>query len=148
MNRPAEPIIWSDDLATGVAEIDEQHKILVHEVNEASAKLSRESSTELLMQITRDLLSYALYHFEMEEGLMQTYAYMEGAEDEAKDHLKQHRVFSERVVKVYDGLKSATPIEADELLDFLNSWLLDHIQNTDQKLARFIIEKQAQKSDI
>ena len=143
MNRSFEPIVWSDELATGVAEIDEQHQILVHALNEASEKLSEGSSADLLMQIIQDLLSYALYHFEMEEGLMQTFGYMEGAEEEAEQHIKQHRSFSAKVVKVHDGLKTAMPVEGEELLDFLYQWLVDHIQNTDQKLARFIIEKRA-----
>ena len=38
MQNPA-PLIWNDSLMTGVPEIDEQHRILVHTFNEASEKL-------------------------------------------------------------------------------------------------------------
>lgn len=141
MNNHSYPLVWSDDFATGVAEIDEQHMILVHTLNEASGKLFKDSSLEMLQQITQDLLSYALYHFETEEELMQQYNYLEKVEVDAKKHLNQHRSFSEKVVSVREGLKSETPIESKDLLDFLNHWLVDHILNTDQKLGAFIVEQ-------
>ena len=62
-----ELIVWNDNLVTGVAEIDEQHRILVNSINEANTRLANNISAEILDQITRDLLSYALYHFETEE---------------------------------------------------------------------------------
>lgn len=134
-------IVWNDSYATGVEEIDEQHMILVHTLNEASDKLKSDSSLEVLEKITQDLLSYALYHFETEEDLMQQYGYSENDQDNAALHLEQHRSFSETVVKVRDGLKSAIPIAPNDLIAFLNNWLINHILNTDKKLGAFITEK-------
>ena len=141
MTTTASPLVWDDSFATGVSEIDEQHMILVHTLNEASERLSSDSSLETLEQITQDLLSYALYHFETEEELMQEYGYEEGSEEDAQYHLQQHRSFSAKVVAVRDGLKSATPIAPADLLAFLNEWLVNHILNTDKKLGAFIINK-------
>lgn len=135
------PLVWNDDYVTGVPEIDEQHMILVHTLNEASEKLGEDSSIENLQEITQNLLSYALYHFDTEEELMQEYGYESESEDEADTHMKQHRAFSAKVVAVRDGLKSNTPIAPEDLLDFLNDWLVNHILNTDKKLAAFIIAK-------
>jgi hemerythrin len=135
------PLVWDDSYATGVAEIDEQHMILVHTLNQASEKLAIDGSVEQLAQITQDLLSYALYHFETEEDLMQEYGYEVASAPDAESHLKQHRSFSAKVVSVRDGLKSGTPISPSELLDFLNNWLVNHILNTDQKLGAFIRER-------
>jgi len=137
------PIVWKDEFATGVTEIDEQHMILVHTLNEASNKLAQESSLETLENITQDLLSYALYHFETEEELMQEYGYDEEDEVNAHRHFDQHRAFSEKVVSVREGLKSASPVSPEDLLDFLNNWLINHILNTDKKLGAFIVAKRA-----
>ena len=142
MNEISSPIVWSNDYATGVSEIDEQHMILIHTLNEAREKLSEESNIKTLETITQDLLSYALYHFETEEELMQQYGYNDEDEINAQNHLKQHRSFSEKVVSIREGLKSANPISANELLEFLNNWLINHILNTDKKLATFIHSKQ------
>jgi hemerythrin len=143
MEDTTQNLAWRDDFATGVAEIDEQHMILVHTLNEAAVKLKHDTSQETLEQITQDLLSYALYHFETEEELMQQYGYADATGDAADQHLSQHRAFSAKVVSVRDGLKSGMKITASDLLDFLNNWLVNHILNTDKKLGAFIVAKRA-----
>jgi hemerythrin len=143
MENTTQNLVWREDFATGVAEIDEQHMILVHTLNEAAVKLAHDTSQETLEQITQDLLSYALYHFETEEELMQQYGYADAADDAAEQHLSQHRAFSAKVVSVRDGLKSGIKIAASDLLDFLNNWLVNHILNTDKKFGAFIVAKRA-----
>lgn len=134
-----DPIIWNDKLVTGITEIDEQHRILINTFNEANAKLSADGSAELLGQITRDLLSYALYHFETEEELMQEYGYVEGSAEDADAHIQQHRNFSTKVVAVRDSIKVGKLISREDLLSFLNGWLINHILNTDKRLAAFLL---------
>ncbi len=55
MENPA-PLVWNDSLITGVAEIDEQHHILVHILNEAGEKLSHGASLDDYEAITHELL--------------------------------------------------------------------------------------------
>ena len=136
-----QPLVWTDSYATGVEEIDEQHMILVHTLNEASRKLGEDASIERLAAITRDLLAYALYHFETEEGLMRQYGYDELSAEDSAVHLAQHRDFSAKVVAVRGGLKTGNPISAEDLLAFLNAWLVNHILHTDKRLGTFILEK-------
>ena len=143
MTAPREPLVWSDRYATGVEAIDEQHMILVHTLNEAATKLAKDASVEHLDRITQDLLAYALYHFETEESLMQQYGYEDGSPEDAATHLAQHRAFSSKVVAVRDGIKAGNPITADDLLAFLDNWLINHILNTDQRLGAFIRDRQA-----
>lgn len=137
------PLVWTDTYATGVPEIDEQHMILVHTLNEAGEKLVHNSSLELLEQITQDLLSYALYHFDTEEALMQEFAYPDGPGSDMGQHLEQHRAFSAKVVAVREGLKAGAAISPGDLLDFLNTWLVNHILNTDKKLGSFVVGKRS-----
>jgi hemerythrin len=136
-----EQLVWSDSFSIGVVEIDEQHRILVNTLNEANSRLAKDSSAELLEQITRDLLSYALYHFETEEGLMQQYGYSAEAGTDAEIHLQQHRSFSSKVVSIRNELKAGILISREDLLSFLNGWLVNHILNTDKKLGAFIVAK-------
>lgn len=138
-----ELLVWDESYATGVAEIDEQHMILVHTLNEASVKLANDAGIEQLEQITQDLLAYALYHFETEETLMQEYGYEEGSPADAAMHLEQHRSFSAKVVAVRDGIKTGNPIAPADLLAFLNQWLINHILNTDKRLGGYILARRA-----
>jgi hemerythrin-like metal-binding protein len=135
-----ELIVWNDELVTGVTEIDEQHRILVNSINEANTRLNNEQvNKEILEKITQDLLSYALYHFETEEGLMQKYSYADSQNEDAEFHQRQHREFSSTVVSVREGIKAGKLISREDLLTFLNGWLIKHILNTDKKLGAFIV---------
>jgi hemerythrin len=134
-----DPIIWNTDLVTGVDEIDDQHRILVKTINDAGVQLAGNRDATLLEQITRDLLSYAIYHFETEEELMAQHNYIGVHPADATAHHQQHRSFSAKVVAVREGLKTGTPISREDLLSFLNGWLVGHIMNTDKKLAAFLL---------
>jgi hemerythrin len=134
-------IVWNEDLVTGVAKIDEQHRILVNSINDANTRLAINSSAEILEQLSRDLLSYALYHFETEEELMQEFNYAETHADDAEIHLRQHREFSSKVVEVREGIKTGNLISREDLLTFLNGWLINHILKTDKRLTAFILAK-------
>jgi hemerythrin-like metal-binding protein len=128
-------IKWNDAMLTGVAEIDAQHRILVDTLIEASVKLTGDTSDTLFEQITRDLLAYAIYHFDTEEQLMREFSY---PAEQAARHISEHRGFSEQVVGLRSRARSDESGTRDALLAFLNSWLINHILTSDQQLGNFI----------
>ena len=138
-----EPLEWNTSFDVGVEEIDEQHHILVNTINEAAVTLSENSTLDALEQITNNLLSYALYHFETEEELMIQYGYNDLCKEDADAHLKRHRDFSATVVNMRNNIKANKTISKDELLTFLKDWLTNHILNTDKKLGAYIVAKRA-----
>jgi hemerythrin-like metal-binding protein len=129
---------WSDTMRTGVAEIDEQHRILVDTLIEAKAKLTGGIADPLFDQITRDLLAYAIYHFDTEEGLMRLHGYATAAPEEAAAHLHQHRHFSEKVVDMRSTARAGKPGSREALVEFLQNWLVNHILTTDKRLGQFL----------
>jgi len=136
-------IVWNEKLVTGIGKIDEQHQILVNLFNEANIKLTTTNNNAVFLEeITRNLLSYALYHFETEEVLMQKYNYIEESVEEADAHIREHRSFSAKVVAVRNEIKTGVLISREDLLSFLNSWLINHILNTDKALAAFLLESE------
>ena len=137
-------IVWQDSYNTGIEEIDEQHMILVNTINEANIKLQEDDSIKMLEAITKDLLSYVLYHFETEEEMMATHDYKSYNKQEFEQHMKQHRNFSEKVVSIRDSVNRGKPIDKEELIGFLTDWLINHINNTDKKLASFLSKKNTQ----
>lgn len=136
-----DPIEWTEKLITGVPEIDKQHRVLVDSINEANIRLMDDHDIKVVEQITKDLLSYAIYHFETEEDLMQQMGYERESAADAQLHQKQHREFSAQVLAVRDGLRDGKAISREDLLSFLNGWLVSHIMNTDQRLGAFIKQK-------
>ncbi|MCG7898403.1 MAG: bacteriohemerythrin [Candidatus Thiodiazotropha lotti] len=134
--------IWSDEMATGVDVIDSQHKNLLQMVNEAYQGLDKDVSDIVFQRITKELLSYAIYHFQTEEHLMQEYGYFDECPEEAAQHVSEHRDFSAKVVTARDGVNSEVKEEMEEILTFLNAWILNHTQNVDIKLGNFIKNKE------
>ena len=146
MEKPA-LLVWNDSLITGVAEIDEQHHILVHILNEAGEKLSHGASLDDYEAITHELLSYALYHFETEEALMQEYGYEHSEAHDAQGHQAEHRGFTQQVIAVREQLKVGILTPPESLMAFLNDWLLRHIMLTDKRLAAFILARRGKAPD-
>lgn len=132
---------WGPKLETGIEEIDEQHKILVEMCNEANRKLQDHVDKEFVERIVHDLMSYALYHFDQEEDLMETYGYEAHAPQDEQSHIAEHRSFSDTVSKVSTDLAKGQMITREALMYFLNNWLVNHIMNTDMRLAKFLLVK-------
>ncbi len=141
MQSETQQIIWKDDYNTGIDEIDEQHRILVNTINEANTKLHEDDSVEVLEAITKDLLSYVLYHFETEEEMMSEFGYEAHSKKEYESHMKQHREFSAKVVEIREFISKGKPIEKNKLIEFLTNWLINHINKTDQKLGSFLAKR-------
>jgi hemerythrin len=137
-------IQWNDATRTGVAEMDDQHRILVDTLIEATERLSGNPGSRLFDRITRDLLAYAIYHFGTEEKLMAHCRYADAAPDDAALHLAQHRQFSQRVVALRAEASQGGQESRDALLAFLRDWLVNHILTTDQRLGRFISAQRAE----
>ncbi|MCU7810187.1 MAG: bacteriohemerythrin [Candidatus Thiodiazotropha sp. (ex Notomyrtea botanica)] len=137
------PFVWSDRMSTGVEVIDIQHQNLLNMVNDAYNSLTETTSPVTFQRITKELLSYAIYHFQTEESLMKEYGYVEERPDEAELHIKEHRDFSAKVVAVRKTLNSGDHQEIIPILEFLKNWITTHTQDVDLKLGKFIQEKES-----
>jgi len=129
---------WGPALFTGIEAIDEQHKMLVDMLNEANLRMRSLVERSVVEDVVRDLMSYALYHFETEEELMLDHAFAKESPEDAAQHVQEHRDFSKTVAGVQQDLKTGKPVTREVLLGFLNHWLVNHIMHTDMRLASFL----------
>ena len=65
MNTADDLILWGPELMTGIGVIDEQHRVLVDMCNEANKLMQGHVDPEDVKRLVRDLMSYAMYHFEV-----------------------------------------------------------------------------------
>ena len=147
MNNTEVLIPWGPSLVTGVTRIDEQHRVLVDMCNEAHALLQQHATTETTKGIVRDLMSYALYHFETEEELAEECGYGDAFAEENAEHRAQHRAFANAVAGMQLDMSRGIAISVEALFEFLRSWLTTHILGTDMKLGKFISDKQGHPTD-
>lgn len=134
-------IVWNDTMATGIGDIDSQHRYLIHALAAAREQLPHLDEPDKLEAITKDLLGYALFHFETEEALMADFGYAASSPEEAERHHREHREFSSQVLSVREALQEGHAVSGESVLDFLESWLVNHIMKTDQLLGVYLREK-------
>lgn len=143
-----EPIQWCSGFATGVPEIDLQHRILIDRFNNVSSRLGNDGDLADWQHVGYEVLSYALYHFSTEEKLAEQYGYDREEVADALSHREDHRRFTEYMEKVRDRLNLGEQIPKAEFLAFVAEWLLKHIAHSDHDLGAFICAKQrASKAD-
>lgn len=135
MKHTFAPLTFTESMKTGVTGIDEEHLILVNMLNMADEQLTDDSGRILLEDIVRDLLSYALYHFDNEEALMLENHYPDLPREM---HFQEHRKFSATVAGLQQDISHGKPVSRDELLGFLKEWLVTHILGTDKQLGEFL----------
>lgn len=136
-----ENIKWEKSYEVGIKKIDEEHKILINTINEFNNSSKDNYTTSNVENLIKDLLSYALYHFETEEELMIRYNYDVEKEDEYKLHIEKHRYFLTKISSIKKDLLDNKLVEKELIYNFLQDWFLNHINNIDKKLGKFLLEK-------
>jgi hemerythrin-like metal-binding protein len=140
---PFQPIEWEASMATGIDAIDKQHHYLVDTVQKANKTLLTSNNDNLLGKIAKDLLGFAILHFETEEALMKRYGYKAAYPEEAQAHISQHRDFSYQIVTIRDQLREGQEISRIQVLRFLNHWLPNHLLGFDHLFGQYLREKMA-----
>ncbi len=123
-------INWTADFSVKVNEIDEQHKVLVGFVNDLHDAMKVGKGKEVIDDIISGLVEYTLFHFGHEENLMKKTGYSEYSQ-----HLQEHKKLVESVTKYKSDLKNGSMTSPIEIMNFLKSWLTNHILKTDKKYS-------------
>ena len=122
---------WSDDLSVGVDQFDDEHKKLINIINELFESMRTGRAQDALGSILNQLVDYTKTHFANEEQAMQEAGYSGYAAHKAK-----HDALTQRVAEVQKKYQSgAKAILTIEVMNFLKSWLVEHIQGEDKKYA-------------
>lgn len=127
-------IEWSDSLATGIAEIDAQHKELFNRFNSLLTGCNEGKGKEEVLKLLLFLDDYVKVHFSTEEQLQLRHNYPEyGA------HRMQHQGFIRDVERLKsqlseDGATLSLVILTNKTLV---AWLIEHIGKADMHFAEF-----------
>lgn len=127
---------FNDSLKVGNTIIDHEHQNLVRYINVLQQSIEFGADDSVIDNVLSGLADYAATHFIVEEEMMKAYDYPEFGE-----HKKIHGSFTkklEELTAMYGASRSAA---AGPLLDFLMSWLIQHILKVDVKLADFLKNK-------
>ncbi len=127
-------IEWSNDLSVGVELIDNDHKELIAIINKI---IDEVANKDLLMDHFDELEDYTRYHFSREEKLMVSQCLTDEDRAMVKEHIKEHQLFIKKIPELKKKIEFASSSDISfEVIDFLVSWLLDHIIVKDLFLAQ------------
>jgi hemerythrin len=120
---------WNENLNVGVDSINDQHKKLVGMVNDLHDAIQSGQAADALGKTLDGLIDYTKTHFAYEEKLFADTSYADSAA-----HKAEHDKLTATVISVQEKYKGgAGDSLSGEVMDFLKSWLVNHIQGTDKK---------------
>ncbi len=121
-------IEWDDKYSVGISIIDEEHKKLIGILNKVIVAKEHNDNPEELREVLREVTNYALTHFRTEETYMKEFNY-----PEYQEHKEEHRDFSTEIIAYLEKLIKGDYQIANEIIEYLKWWLVNHIQVTDRK---------------
>jgi hemerythrin-like metal-binding protein len=130
---PRELVTWIPEFETGHPVIDTQHQGLVTAFNQLVAATGQGDSKEEARKALAHLIDATTIHFRTEEGLMARDDYAKAKEHQGV-HLHLIGQIQDLAEKISRGDAAFTP----PILNFMEDWLLCHIQLEDMELARHL----------
>jgi len=131
-------IMWQPSLATGVKEIDDQHKELFQRVNTLLEACSGGRGKDEIPGLLDFLTDYVHVHFAAEQGYMDRHGY-----PDAPAHKKLHAEFTKSVAAFKADLagQGANLNLTVTINRLVVDWLVQHIGKMDKALGAFLKDK-------
>lgn len=125
-------IRWDKKFETGHPLIDAEHRLLVMLFKKLDVAIKTQQSEETLKRIVSEVRKFFDFHFISEENLM-----LETAYPNYEAHQKIHTDLMIDLNAMISRVVSHREFP-DDLLDFLNQWLIEHIATHDQHIAKHV----------
>ncbi|MEO1079408.1 MAG: bacteriohemerythrin [Pseudomonadota bacterium] len=119
-----------------VGSMDEDHQQIFDYINEIHAMTKSRQPMEKQVDVFKDMASFTREHFTREEEIMRENAYPGLGEQ-----VRQHRELLRTVDDYIEEVDRGESINMIGVMNFLNSWLIDHIMKLDQQYGDFFQEK-------
>ncbi|RLD63501.1 MAG: hemerythrin [Bacteroidetes bacterium] len=129
-------VLWNEKYNTGIKEIDDQHKVLVKILNRLYESFVDRTTNEKLKEVIQEMSKYTEYHFGAEEKYFKEFNY-----PNTDEHVAEHQSFVEKIKVFQKDMEEGKVSVTFQLMNFLRSWLIEHINGTDKKYISLFKEK-------
>ncbi|WP_050750744.1 bacteriohemerythrin [Paramagnetospirillum magneticum] len=127
---------WDNALNMGIGNIDRHHREMFDEVNRLYAKMSQGNGAEAGQGMITLIDTVMGSHFREEEEVMSRNSY-----PHLDEHRRHHRDFLDRAKSHKGAVQSGDPTAAAKMFEYVATWLTNHIQMEDGKLANYLKAK-------
>lgn len=128
-------IQWLPEYSVGIKSIDEQHKKFLALISISINAINEQSEFSQISKVLDDLITYADYHFSTEEKYFKECNY-----ENATEHMEKHQKFYQEIDALRKRYANDKVNVSFELIDYLEDWLIDHINDTDQEYVKCFLK--------
>ena len=132
----ARAINWDPSYSVGVTSLDDDHRHLINLINQLESAIHYYTGKEFEQKALQEVVDYTKYHFEREEKLMKENNY-----PDFDNHVAKHREMIEKVNQSVEDYKNDPDHAISDTVEFLRSWLINHICKTDREYTSFFNDK-------
>lgn len=126
---------WDPKYLLNVDTFDNQHKEIFKLLDDITQAIEKGDNKDISFIVTK-LEVYSWFHLASEDHAMAKYRYP-GIEI----HMEEHEKFR-NAIKTFKEIRSENEMEKlAGLRDFVQDWIMTHIEGTDKAYAPFFIEK-------
>ncbi len=129
-------LVWNEGYNLGLAIVDEQHRNILDRTNKLTDAAEPPCEPGSVCDALEDLLTYAHYHFLMEEDLFARFRYPGAAK-----HVALHDQFRQKLREYIETIKkreAEVETVASEAALYASKWLFGHVLNHDKKYRDFL----------
>ncbi len=119
---------WDKSFTVGVDKYDNAHKVLFNMVNDLADAMQQKKSKEAVGRVLNGLAEYTINHFADEERSFAQTHYPEETQ-----HKALHKKLLEQVTELIGKFNAGETLIAQDVINFLQDWLINHIKGTDKK---------------
>ncbi len=127
---------WKDSYSVGIDSIDQQHKKLLHLINQLQTAVDFSTGEQFERDALDELVDYTKTHFTYEEGLMSDNDY-----PDFEAHKMQHEKMFNKVHEVLAEYEENQDTAMSNAAEYLKDWLIKHINGTDKEYSSYLIGK-------
>jgi hemerythrin len=127
---------WKDEYSVGNETLDDQHRLLLEIVRELHSAMAAGHGNDVAGNVLLRLADYSVVHFAAEEDLMKKHGFPQLAA-----HRAEHRTFTEEILAFKKAFEAGSVNVTPDLVIFLQHWLHEHTQGSDQKYSEFLTSR-------
>ncbi|TFG86122.1 MAG: bacteriohemerythrin [Chromatiales bacterium] len=125
-------IEWRPEFATGIADVDHEHRELIEWLNRAlAASVEPGVQSVDLAELLGEIFARISAHFALEERIMKVRQY-----DEFASHKQDHERLLDDIRDIMDTVESGTAFVPDQFVGRLTEWFSGHFRTHDARFHR------------
>ena len=126
---------WDETMATGVDEIDGDHRTIAGLFDEILHVLAEEREHEVIIAAVSRLVDIMCEHFEHEDDQMRSIGYRDAA-----THRIEHDAYLGRLSQLLVDCQRHSKCIADNIRELSTLWKFQHQDRFDRPLARAVLD--------